>query len=142
MGIEQPILEKFYLIHFYCICTPLEILFEYAIITITISIVRESRPNGLFCYFKDHNILFCNPYPGIYHIQSGTLFQTQIIVTKELDKTAHTWLKVLSEKLEKQDLENLLKKIDALELNFDRELADSILEVSVRANEKIIAEMR
>ena len=110
--------------------------------TITVSIVRETRPNGLFRYFKDHNILYCNPYPGIYYVENEVLFQTQIIVTKELSGTEHTWLKALSENLEKSDLEHLLQKIDRLQWNFDRVLADSVLEVAVRANKKIVSKLR
>ena len=70
------------------------------------------------------------------------MFPTQIIVTKELDKEAHTWLTALSEGMEKQDMEMLLERIDRLTQKLDRELADSVLEVSIRANRKMVEELR
>ena len=52
---------------------------------ITVSMVREARPDGLFRYFKENGIRMENPCPGIYYVLNGVLFPTQIIVTKELD---------------------------------------------------------
>ncbi len=109
---------------------------------ITVSIVREHKPRGLFTYLKNHGIEILNPYSGVYYIQGMILFPTQIIVTKELDKKSHTWLKALSGELKKQDMEELLKKIQALTKSLDKELADSILEVSIQANRQMVEELR
>ena len=56
---------------------------------ITVSMVREVRPRGLFKYFKEHGIEIGNPYHGIYYVLDGVLFPTQIIVTGELDGQNH-----------------------------------------------------
>ena len=58
---------------------------ERAAEDITVSIVRESKPTGLFAYFEKHNVRITNPYHGIYYILDNVLFPTQIIVTGELD---------------------------------------------------------
>lgn len=84
---------------------------------ITVSIVRETCPEGLFRYILD-----------------AVLFPTQIIVTGELRKKDHTWLKALSSRLEKQDMKELLDRVYNLTHKFDRELADAVLEVSMKAN--------
>lgn len=115
---------------------------QYKSEDITVSIVREKKPKGLFTYFKEHGIEVISPYAGIYYIQGIVLFPTQIIVAKELDKKSHTWLKALSGDLKRQDMEELLKKIQALTKSFERELTDSILEVSIQANRKIVEELR
>ena len=109
---------------------------------ITVSLIREARPDGLFEYFKRHNIRTVNPYRGIYYVQDAVLFPTQIIVAGEMDRKSHTWLKALSSKMKKQDMKELLEKIEAIKLTFDRELADSVLEVSVRANQQVVEELR
>lgn len=101
---------------------------------ITVSIVREARPEGLFRYFKTHGIRMETPYCGIYYILDAVVFPTQIIVTGELPDKNHRWLRALSGKLKKQDLKELLEEIGGLTQRFDRELADAVLEVSVRAN--------
>lgn len=109
---------------------------------ITVSIVRERKPVGLFNYFEKHSIRVTNPYDGIYYILDSVLFPTQIIVTKELDQRNHIWLKALSDKMEKQDMKELLEQVNALSQKQEREFADSVLEVSVRANRQVADELR
>ncbi len=83
-----------------------------------------------------------SPYKGVYYILDAVLFPTQIIVTRELRKEDHTWLKALSSQLEKQEMKELLDKIYNLTHKFDRELADAVLEVSVKANQAVVGELR
>ena len=64
---------------------------ERAADDITISIIRDAKPEGLFRYFREHNIKVTNPYAGIYYVLDGVLFRTQIIVGRELDKKSHVW---------------------------------------------------
>ncbi len=109
---------------------------------ITVSLIREARPDGLFDYFKRHNIRTTNPYRGIYYVQDAVLFPTQIVVVREMDRKSHTWLKALSGKMKKQDIKELLEKIESIKQKFDRELADSVLEVSIRANRHIVEQLR
>lgn len=109
---------------------------------ITVSIFREMKPAGLFTYFKNHNIKITNPYSGIYYVMDSILFPTQIIVGRELDKKSHVWLRALSDQMQEQEMKELLEKIEKLKLKLDKELADSVLEVSIRANWEIIKELR
>lgn len=109
---------------------------------ITISIIRDTKPEGLFRYFKEHNIRVTNPYAGIYYVLDAVLFRTQIIVGRELNQKEHTWIKALSDRVQKQEMRNLLERVHGLTQKFDRELADSVLEVSIGANWKIVEELR
>ncbi len=109
---------------------------------ITVSIVREAKPEGLFQYFEEHGIGVERSYQGIYHIRGEVLFPTQIIVTRELVEESHTWLKALSDKLKKEQLKSLLERVDGLNQKLERELADAVLEVSVRANQEIVEELK
>ncbi len=70
------------------------------------------------------------------------LFPTQIVVTRELNESGHIWLRALSEKISIQEMENLVEKVRGLEGKFSRELADSVLEVSIQANEQRIEEWK
>ena len=109
---------------------------------ITVSLIREARPDGLFEYFKRQNIRTVNPYRGIYYVPDAVLFPTQIVVAGEMDWKSHVWLKALSGKMKKQDMKELLEKAESTKQKFDRELADSVLEVSIRANQCIVDELR
>ena len=108
---------------------------------ITVSIVREARPDGLFQYLKGHGYSMENRYKGIYYIEGKVLFPTQIVVTGELEKEGHIWLKALSGKLGKEEMRGLLDGISRLTEKMDRELADAVLEVSVVANKQVIREL-
>lgn len=66
---------------------------------LTMSIIRETRPTGLFRYFNEHGYSISTPYSGIYYIEGPFPFPAQIIVTGELDKSSHTWLNALSKRL-------------------------------------------
>ena len=107
---------------------------ERAANDITISIIRDAKPEGLFRYFKEHGIRVTNPYAGIYYVSDAVLFPTQLVVGKELEQKDHTWIKALSDKVQEQEMRELLEQISNLAHKFDKELADSVLEVSIRAN--------
>ena len=108
---------------------------------ITTTIIREGKPERLFKYLtqKEFEISCCQK--GLYRIHTGNLFPMQIIVTKELEGDGHVWLKSLSEKLQKEDVKQLLKHVSGLTGEFDKEMADSVLKVSIDANKQLIREM-
>ena len=82
-----------------------------------------------------------NYCPGIYYVRNNVLFPTQIIVTRELGKSNHVWLRFLSERLKKQDLIDFLENVRQLSDKEDQELPDSVLEVGMEANKQIIEEL-
>ena len=109
---------------------------------ITVSLVRDAKPVELFRYFEKHEYTIATPYRGVYYIEGMVLFPTQIIVTKELERDTHIWLKALSDRIEKRDMEELLKRISRLTEQGDRELADSVLEVSAQVNREVLEELK
>ncbi|HBI60520.1 MAG TPA: hypothetical protein DDY31_04805, partial [Lachnospiraceae bacterium] len=111
--------------------------------SITVSLIRETRPDKLFRYFKEHNISVEIPYQGIYYVTGNIVpFRTQIVVTKELDWKKHSWLCSLSGKLTEQGLRELLAKVSRLEGKMEKEYADSILEVALKANRELAEKLR
>ena len=81
-----------------------ETLDERAADDITVTIIRDAKPEGLFRYFKEHGIRVANPYTGIYYVSDAVLFPTQIVVGKELEQKDHAWIKALSDKVQKQEM--------------------------------------
>lgn len=108
---------------------------------ITISILREVKPIELFRYLEGHGCKVTKAYEGIYYVEGKTWFPTQIVVTGELDQEAHIWLKGLSGNLEKDDIQKMMAERNHMTEKADRELADSVLEVSISANRKIVEEL-
>ncbi len=83
-----------------------------------------------------------NPYPGIYYVEGKTLFPVQIVVTRELDIDKHIWLVALSGKLTEQQVEKILAKASQLTNKREKKLADSVLQVCVAANKKIVEKLK
>ena len=108
---------------------------------VTISILREAKPIELFRYLEGHGCKVTKAYEGIYYVEGKTWFPTQIVVTGELDQDAHIWLKGLSGNLEKSDIQKMMDERKHMTEKADRELADSVLEVSISANRKIVEEL-
>ena len=109
---------------------------------ITVTIVRERRPEGLFKYFDAHGVRVEEVYKGIYYVLDSVLFPTQVIVTKELELGEHIWLKSLSNQLEVQEIRELLECVEGLAEEGEKRLADAVLEVSIRANRKAVERLR
>lgn len=109
---------------------------------VTVSLVREKKPEGLFHYLKEHNISMVNEIPGIYYPEDKFLFPVQIIVGQELQRKHHIWLRALAPGLKKQEMKEFIEQIDRMDTKMDKELADSVLEVSARANREIIENLK
>ena len=108
---------------------------------ITISILREGKPIELFRYLEGHGCKVTKAYGGVYYVEGKTWFPTQIVVTGELDQDAHIWLKGLSGNLEKGDIQKMMAERNHMTEKAYRELADSVLEVSISANKRIVEEL-
>ena len=108
---------------------------------ITISILREAKPIELFRYLEGHGCKVTKVYGGVYYVEGKTWFPTQIVVTGELNQEAHIWLKGLSGNLEKSDIQKMMDERKHMTEKADRELADSVLEVSISANRTIVEEL-
>ena len=109
---------------------------------VTVSLIRQTKPEGLFRHFRKSGTPVRNPYPGIYYIEGEVLFPTQIVVVGELDKASHIWLGALSGKLARQDMVALLESARRLNEKSEKEFADSVLQVSVAANKGIVDELK
>lgn len=109
---------------------------------ITVSIVRDRKPKKLLQYLTEHGIRIGNPYSGIYYVLDKVPFPTQIIVTRELGWEQHAWLKALTDKMEEEDMRRLLTDTSRLKGKLDKEFADSVLEVCLRANEQMIEKLK
>lgn len=110
--------------------------------SITMSIVRETKPEGLFRNLEECGCTLSRHYNGIYYIKGPFPFPAQIIVTSELDNGSYMWLKALSAKLDKKDIQNLLDNIHQMSDKADKEMAASVLEISMEANKQIAEELK
>ena len=69
---------------------------------LTVSFVREGKPERLLAYFRDHGFTVTMPENGIYYVKKHGHMDMQVIVTRELGDE-YIWLKALSSRLKKED---------------------------------------
>ena len=110
---------------------------------LTISIFRESYPREMFEAMKNLGMEIKERYPGIYYISGKqALFDTQIVVTKQLDKETHRILRILSKHVREEDVRAFVEKAVQMSEPGDRNNVDAVLQVSVSANKEIFEAIR
>lgn len=114
---------------------------EIAAEEITITFVRERKPVRLLQQLSQKNRCVEQVTPGIYYIREPW-FPVQIIVTSQLDKDGHVWLRSLTEHLTKIDAQHLVYQIRGLQYKDEKEFADSVLQVAMSANKETFAKLK
>ena len=110
---------------------------------LTISIFRESYPREMFEAMKNLGLKIKEHYPGIYYISGKqALFDTQVVVTKQLDGETHRTLRVLSKHVKEEDVRVFIREAVQMSEPGDRNNVDAVLQVSVSANKEIYEAIR
>ena len=102
---------------------------------VTLTLVREGKPENLLAYFSSKGYEVSQAYQGIYQVK-GPIFHTQVVVGRELDTDLHIWLPVLTRKLDKQGAERLLRNVGKLQDEAGRNAADAVVHVTINANKE------
>lgn len=110
---------------------------------ITLTIVRRERPKKLLDRLAADGSEICCPYPGIYHVNGNTLFETQIIATKELPPETHIWLKALTRNIDEEEARQVVDGANRFpDASREHRLADSVLQVAVSANHRMFEHLK
>ena len=110
---------------------------------ITLTMVRDRKPDKMLSQLVEEGIAVSSDYPGIYTLSGKVIFDTQIIVTRELPKREYIWLQALTRNLARDDAGQLL--VDAKGLpqdTWESAAADSVLQVALSANRKTFDELK
>lgn len=103
---------------------------------VTITFVRDSKPRKLLKWFENHHYPVKQICEGVYHIGVVAEFPVQLIVGTELSKENHVWLTSLTKKMDEEQAYQLVQSADRLSEKADKENADALLDVTIRANPK------
>lgn len=109
---------------------------------ITITMVREKKPEKLLQWFERNGYQVKVAFKGIYYVIRDNQFLTQIIVSKELSKENQKWLTLLSRELDMSDAKRVVDQIEALTQESNKQHGDSVLQVAVQENEEIFNKIR
>jgi hypothetical protein len=78
----------------------------------------------------------------IYYVKDVIVFDTQIIVTKELASETHSSLRILSRNVKEEDARRFLGESESFDTQGDNENAEAILQVSVSANRELYKKLK
>jgi len=109
---------------------------------ITLTLIREAFPRELFDMLKGYGVDVDKKYEGIYYLSGNTTFDTQIIVTRDLDGEKHASLKILSQNAQESDVRRFLEEAKLAKEPGDLQNIDAVLQVSVSANKDLYEEVR
>lgn len=108
---------------------------------LTVSVVREIKPDELFRSLAKYGFMVEKKFEGIYYVY-GLHLPAQIVVTKELNSKKHRSLKVLSENALEEDARAFIEDARKLTDQGDLINVDAILQVSVSANYDLYNELK
>ena len=110
---------------------------------LTVSIFRESYPREMFEAMVNLGLEIKERYPGIYYITGRqAMFDTQIVVTRQLDKETHHTLRILSRHVQEEDVRAFVEKAVQMTEPGDKNNVDAVLQVSASVNKEIYEAIR
>lgn len=107
---------------------------EIPLSELTVTLVRDVIPKGLFDAVTAEGGRVEEKYPGIYYITGVTSIPSQFVLTSSLDKDIHTVLRLLIKRAKEEDVEKFMEILNSLSEPGDKHNADAVLQVSVSAN--------
>ena len=99
----------------------------------TMTFVKESHPYKLFRRLTADGINITPTVPGIYSLENRLPFATQVLVTSEISDIECPWLRCLTKRGTRQNLENIIAKTPTLTKSYKGE-ADTIMDIFTSAN--------
>ncbi len=109
---------------------------------ITITMIRSGKPHKLFRWLEGHGCTVRKRYDGVYYIEGAGFFATQIIVARELDGKNHIWLKSLTDRMDREQAEQLIEQSGRLLDRPESEYVEAVLQIVSKANRKVFEELK
>ena len=104
---------------------------------ILVTLVRAHKPVKLLEWLEE-SYSVNQEYSGIYYAEKAGFFSVQLIISEELPEGEAVWLQSLTDRLEKQQAEKVLAKLEeTLYGEYERTLIEAILKVSMTANKEL-----
>ncbi len=109
---------------------------------ITMTLIRESKPVGLFKELQEFGFQVTEEYGGVYYVKGALSFPTQIIVGRELDREKHKWYGMATGKVSEEAMRDAILYTSKVEDKRERNLLDSIMDLGMNANKEVVATLK
>lgn len=109
---------------------------------LTVTLVRDNMPEGLFESVRNLGGTVEERFPGIFYINGVVNIPTQFVLTRNLDKTLHASLRILTKRATEEDAERFIEMARQFKEPGDQHNVDAVLQVSVSANREIFENVK
>jgi hypothetical protein len=101
---------------------------------ITLTFVRSAYPRKLMEQLAKDGFTVSNPYNGIYYIERDGCIPAQVVLSGKVGDKENVWLRSLSDKVGEDAAREMVSATQKLENKGDKDNAEAVLQVSVKAN--------
>ena len=108
---------------------------------LTVSIFRATKPKELMRHLAGYGFNINRYASGIYYVM-GLMIPVQIVVTNELEAGKHSSLKMLSNRVQKGDIQRFSELVQNFKESGERENVDAVMQVSISANQDLYKKIR
>lgn len=105
--------------------------------SITITLVRERKPEKLLRWFKENSYKVYEKTSGIYYIEKDGFIKTQVVVMAEVGEKEHIFLKTLKRGLKRSTVDDFLDKAFEMHEPFEKDCINSLLGIMVSSNQEL-----
>ncbi len=105
--------------------------------SVTVTFVRERKPEKLLRWFSDNNYKVYEKTRGIYYVEKDGFVKTQVVVTAEVGEKEHIFLKTLKRGLKRSTVDNFLDEAFELHEPFEKDCINSLLGIMVSSNQEL-----
>ena len=105
--------------------------------SVTVTFVRERKPEKLLRWFSDNNYKVYEKTRGIYYVEKDGFIKTQVVVTAEVGEKEHIFLKTLKRGLRRSTVDNFLDEAFGLHEPFEKDCINSLLGIMVSSNQEL-----
>ena len=105
--------------------------------SVTVTFVRERKPEKLLRWFSDNNYKVYEKTRGIYYVEKDGFVKNQVVVTAEVGEKEHIFLKTLKRGLKRSTVDNFLDEAFELHEPFEKDCINSLLGIMVSSNQEL-----
>jgi hypothetical protein len=107
---------------------------EIDINDITMTFVRSKYPKKLMAMLGEDGYTISNPYKGIYYIERDGFIPAQVVIADKVGDDDNVWLRSLSNNIGVDTAREMVSATQKLENKGDKDNAEAVMQVSVKAN--------
>ena len=109
---------------------------------ITLTFLRITKPEKLLTYLKTHGYSITQKFAGVYYVSGIAELKIQIVVGSELEGDEFVPLRVQKENAAEDDIRKFIEMCGKLREQADKDMADTIAQISVSSNEEIYEKLK